>query len=420
MGRPASFATRGMQFQHYIQLECPKGRDLDAKMIVLAPNTLFSPVFPKPDQPCFDLLRHDPDDTPESFKNLKPKFFTSAEFSTFVAERARSFCATTSYDPGLYTKNVDGCIAVINDLAGPNNDAKIFPGSSQLVVSEKYKQAFDSYGKATCFQSALKGQLDISFRKQTATDIVEKEDFPEFHAQMLAGAIAFFRCPVPGCMMEFSPILQLSRFYMHLEDAVYWEYFDAHGAMPCGFGCGRSFIIEMSYNRHIRNRQCAVAFADLPAVSDLDDTHTCTECDVSFDSFATLVGHSFPDDMPTGVKLSPHALCLLDKDLLWPCAREWISVNDFFPLNPSTGFLRAIRRLAPRNQKIHAVFVWRQSKYIGKSYLRGQRDARIATSRRLANMIQELKKADLQSIAVVVGQSIKSAMMPNFSASREL
>jgi hypothetical protein len=151
MGRPASFATRGMQFQHYIQLECPKGRDLDAKMIVLAPNTLFSPVFPKPDQPCFDLLRHDPDDTPESFKNLKPKFFTSAEFSTFVAERARSFCATTSYDPGLYTKNVDGCIAVINDLAGPNNDAKIFPGSSQLVVSEKYKQAFDSYGKATCF-----------------------------------------------------------------------------------------------------------------------------------------------------------------------------------------------------------------------------------------------------------------------------
>jgi hypothetical protein len=196
-------------------------------MIIPTPDTPFNPIFSKlhEGQPFFDLLRHDSDDAPTSSKVLKSRFFTATEISTFVADRARSFCTTNSYDPSLYTENPYGCVAVIDDVAGLNNHAQIFPVSSQLTVDEKYKEAFDSYGKSTCFQRAMKGQVDIAFRKQTATDIAEREDFTEFHEQMAAGAITLFKCPVPDCKMEFGPILELSCFYKHLEDAVHWEYF---------------------------------------------------------------------------------------------------------------------------------------------------------------------------------------------------
>lgn len=115
-----------------------------------------------------------------------------------------------------------------------------------------------------------------------------------------------------------------------------------------------------------------------------------------------------------------HASCLLDDYLLWECAEEWITVVEFFPLQPSTGLLQAIRRLSPTSQKSHVVFVFRQSEFITAEYTRVNRDAHIATCRRMAEEIQRTGRADIESIAVVGGQNVKGTLMPSFVAKQRI
>jgi hypothetical protein len=259
MGCPASFTTREMQFQHYVQLKCPKGLDPRAQMLIPAPDIPFKPLFPIVDDdepPSFDILRHTPDDAPNPPPKRISKHMSSVEISTVVADKTRSFCVTNSYDPSLYTEDPVGYVAVIDDLAGRNIDAYTFPGSSQLIVDEPYKAEFQKYGKFPLFRRGINGQQDIESQKQTATDIAERVDFPQYHDAMIAGGIALFKCPVPGCKADFGPVVELYRFYTHLEDALHWAYFDTHGPIICEFGCGRAFVNPMAFSRHIHSRRC--------------------------------------------------------------------------------------------------------------------------------------------------------------------
>jgi hypothetical protein len=128
----------------------------------------------------------------------------------------------------------------------------------------------------TVSRRGLKGQQDIDFQKQTATDIAERVDFPQHREAMIADAIALFKCPIPGCKVDFGPVVKLSQFYAHLEDALYWAYFDTHGAVTCKFGRGRAFINPMSFSRRIRNRRCT-AILSPPVPSETDELHETDE-----------------------------------------------------------------------------------------------------------------------------------------------
>jgi hypothetical protein len=114
---------------------------------------------------------------------------------------------------------------VIHDLTGRNIDAYTFSGSSQLIVDEPYKAEFQKYGKVPLSRMGINNQQDIEFQKQTATDIAERVDFPQYHDAMIAGGIALFICPVPGYKADSGPVVELYRFYTHLEDALHWAYF---------------------------------------------------------------------------------------------------------------------------------------------------------------------------------------------------
>jgi hypothetical protein len=226
-------------------------------------------------------------------------------------------------------------------------------------------------------------------------------------------------------------------FYTHPEDALHSAYFGTHGPITCEFGCGRAFVDLMSFSRHIHNRRCTAippppkpsGTNEIQQNDEKDKTkepHHCTVCSVTFDSRESAIAHFFtPEDLvsaakSSGIKLSPHELFLLDKGLLWQCVNEWLSVAKFFPLQPSTGLLQAIRRFAPHSQRGHGVFVWRQSGYVSPEFLRSHRDTHIATARRLANEIKRLNRFDVQSLAVIAGQNVRATLMPNFSADRQL
>ena len=143
----------------------------------------------------------------------------------------------------------------IEDLAGADNDAHLFPGFSKLSVDSRHTTAFENHGRATNFRSTSKGMEDIELQRHSATDIAETQEFSYYHKALAAGAIAFFECPVPGCERVFSPITEISQFYNHLEDAVHWGYFDANGPVQCELDCGRAFINHMSFN-HIATSRC--------------------------------------------------------------------------------------------------------------------------------------------------------------------
>jgi hypothetical protein len=88
---------------------------------------------------------------------MKPKYFDSMEISSAVAEKARSFCVTNSYDPSLYSKDPNGVVALNDDLARRNIDAYTFPGSSQLTVDEPYKTEFERYDRTIRISQGSEG-----------------------------------------------------------------------------------------------------------------------------------------------------------------------------------------------------------------------------------------------------------------------
>jgi hypothetical protein len=81
---------------------------------------------------------------------MELKYFDSMEISSAVADTARSFCVTDSYDPSLYSEDPNGYVAVIDDLTGRNIDAYTFPGSSQLTIDEPYKARIPEIWQGPC------------------------------------------------------------------------------------------------------------------------------------------------------------------------------------------------------------------------------------------------------------------------------
>ena len=161
------------------------------------------------------------------------------------------------------------------------------------------------------------------------------------------------------------------------------SYLDTQGAVRFELGCGRAYVNLMSFDRHIRYGRCKAAATPPLALVDASDSYDCAVYDTTFDSRSTFIAHFSPENSPSGNKISAHAMCLLDKGLLWDCAKDWISVSEFFPLQTSTGLLQAISRLSSCHRKLHLTSVWRQSKYLNKEYTRIHRGFHIETSRRL-------------------------------------
>jgi len=219
---------------------------------------------------------------------------------------------TNSYDPGQYSDICLGFVAIIEDITAADSDARFFPGSSKLSVNSCHPTAFKNHSRATDFRGTSKGMKDIELQRHSATDIAETQDFSHYHKALAAGAIAFFKCPVPECERVFSPITEISQFYNHLEDAVHWVYSNANGPVQCGPGCGHAFINHMSFNQHIRNGCCTVATA--PSIpSDPDTPYDCAICSVTFPSRAKFADHFILPDGVTRRKLPQHARSLFDK-----------------------------------------------------------------------------------------------------------
>jgi hypothetical protein len=162
MGCMACFPTRDAHLQHLVTYQCPKGYELGAQMLIPTPITSHT-LYPLPNLvSCFHVLRHVPDRSPENIKRLSYRKDTSSlEVSSYLADRARSYCVTNSYDPGQYCDNSFGFVAIIEDITAADSDAHFFPGSSKLSVNRCHTSAFENHGRATNFRGTSRDIEDI-------------------------------------------------------------------------------------------------------------------------------------------------------------------------------------------------------------------------------------------------------------------